>query len=681
MPRPSRPRRPQPPLALATVLPLVLLPLVAAVVAAPAPTPTSPAHGIGRSLLIADDDPGASDAYPMDDPKYEFSRDIPLSDPRLRKPGGKGCNVAADGLRLTHWGPGSVLVTWSSCDPVIFPPAPGRPAELGPAPESKPPPPPPPIGQGEWAVEVWQRSRRLRRVPVDPTYTLQYESHFPDRRNGNTYAGGYRSGRLSHVLLDGLTPGGVYRYRVVRRRVLRQQTTVWQEMSPLRAFEAPWRADQLASASGGGFYRIGVVGDPGQTPDTLNTITALSKTDPRAILILGDISYADDFTADGKPMAGGGVARPDWYTQNGNGEQTFEYKSDTSSRLWAPVAARIPISTTPGNHDYLSHNYTDRANKVGTYFLAYNARFPNPNGGGHWSLAFGPNQLPPLNAAPPMPPREQLDPVPTSTAGDLLPGVPTNLFYSTELPGATLIFVTPYIPADWGPGTAQYEFVEQTLQRVDRARTPWVIVGTHGNLYSTYRGHFKGLECFRLAYEPLFLKYGVDLVLNGHTHAYERFHPSADYKLDPCGIVHITVGDGGNIEGFDGMEGIEENTDDQTQGGWNWKCFEYEKRPAPNPGGGGRKLNCPTLQPEYTPGSPTAYCWTVRPPISAFRKPSFGFGTLDLFNATTARWTWRANSKQGARNAPARSPIRDEVWLTRGPEADAKAGCVRGVGR
>lgn len=36
----------------------------------------------------------------------------------------------------------------------------------------------------------------------------------------------------------------------------------------------------------------------------------------------------------------------------------------------------------------------------------------------------------------------------------------------------------------------------------------------------------------------------------GHVHAYERTHPVYDYNLDPCGAVHITIGDGGNSEGL-----------------------------------------------------------------------------------------------------------------------------------
>jgi hypothetical protein len=36
--------------------------------------------------------------------------------------------------------------------------------------------------------------------------------------------------------------------------------------------------------------------------------------------------------------------------------------------------------------------------------------------------------------------------------------------------------------------------------------------------------------------------------LFGHVHAYERTKPVRNYQVDECAPVHITIGDGGNIE-------------------------------------------------------------------------------------------------------------------------------------
>lgn len=81
------------------------------------------------------------------------------------------------------------------------------------------------------------------------------------------------------------------------------------------------------------------------------------------------------------------------------------------------------------------------------------------------------------------------------------------------------------------------------------------------------------------AMEPLLYAAGADILLSGHVHAYERSvcsncnnlfaifnqiqrntYPTICFigfqerayngRLDPCGAVHITIGDGGNREGL-----------------------------------------------------------------------------------------------------------------------------------
>ena len=93
----------------------------------------------------------------------------------------------------------------------------------------------------------------------------------------------------------------------------------------------------------------------------------------------------------------------------------------------------------------------------------------------------------------------------------------------------------------------------------------------------------------RAAMEPLFLSAGVDLVLTGHVHAYERTHAVADGKIDEKnGIVHVTIGDGGNREEF------------------------------------------------ATPWLPDQPAW------SALREYAYGWGTLAL-NSTHLVWEWLRN--------------------------------------
>jgi hypothetical protein len=48
--------------------------------------------------------------------------------------------------------------------------------------------------------------------------------------------------------------------------------------------------------------------------------------------------------------------------------------------------------------------------------------------------------------------------------------------------------------------------------------------------------------------EPLLNEHGVDLVISGPVHAYERTFPVNAGRRDPCGPVYVSLGDAGNYE-------------------------------------------------------------------------------------------------------------------------------------
>ncbi|KAH1226964.1 hypothetical protein AAZX31_11G260400 [Glycine max] len=98
------------------------------------------------------------------------------------------------------------------------------------------------------------------------------------------------------------------------------------------------------------------------------------------------------------------------------------------------------------------------------------------------------------------------------------------------------------------PKRDQYRWLERDLASVDREVTPWLIATWHAPWCSTYGAHYREAECMRVEMEDLLYKYGIDIVFNGHVHAYERSNRVYNYTLNPCGPVYITVGDGGNRE-------------------------------------------------------------------------------------------------------------------------------------
>jgi DNA repair exonuclease SbcCD nuclease subunit len=77
----------------------------------------------------------------------------------------------------------------------------------------------------------------------------------------------------------------------------------------------------------------------------------------------------------------------------------------------------------------------------------------------------------------------------------------------------------------------QLVWIENELKN---SGSDWKICFFHHPLYSSGEKHGSDVE-LRSVLEPLFLKYGVDVVLSGHEHVYERIKPQK-------GVQYFTVG-------------------------------------------------------------------------------------------------------------------------------------------
>lgn len=111
---------------------------------------------------------------------------------------------------------------------------------------------------------------------------------------------------------------------------------------------------------------------------------------------------------------------------------------------------------------------------------------------------------------------------------------------------------------NWRRGSKQYKWIENDLKRVDRSKTPWVVLTAHRMMYTTQLGEdadLKVSEHFREEMEDLLWQYKVNLMLVGHQHSYERSCAVRNGKCtrDGVGPVHIIVGSAGaglEAEGF-----------------------------------------------------------------------------------------------------------------------------------
>jgi glucose/arabinose dehydrogenase/PKD repeat protein len=93
---------------------------------------------------------------------------------------------------------------------------------------------------------------------------------------------------------------------------------------------------------------------------------------------------------------------------------------------------------------------------------------------------------------------------------------------------------------DPGRQAAQLAWLEQDLAATSQ---PWRVVFFHRSPYSTGAEHGSDLEV-RQKFAPLFERYGVQLVLSGHDHDYERTFPMRDFG-GPSSVTYVVTGGGG----------------------------------------------------------------------------------------------------------------------------------------
>jgi hypothetical protein len=217
---------------------------------------------------------------------------------------------------------------------------------------------------------------------------------------------------------------------------------------------------------------------------------------------------------------------------------------DVYGNMLQPLASNIPMMSAGGNHEY--------ANGMEGW-LPYYFRYPSSNKGSK---------------------------------------SPNPCYFGKVVGKVTILTLCSF--AAWESDSIQYKWADQYLATINRESTPWLVVNLHVPWYTSSSGSLYAGELMRRTMEPMLYAAGVNLVVHGHVHVYERSIPSYNLVPDACGPTYITIGDGGNYGGSDGT--------------WT--------NPAPS--------------------------W------SAFREGSFGVGQLILTNDTSASWTWIRHSCQSA---------------------------------
>ena len=132
--------------------------------------------------------------------------------------------------------------------------------------------------------------------------------------------------------------------------------------------------------------------------------------------------------------------------------------------------------------------------------------------------------------------------------------------------------------SSYSSGSSQYNFVVSELQKASQdSKIKWIVVYLHKQLYtspntcgsSSCSNTGSDATNLRNIYGPKFDQYGVDVVMNGHLHNYQRTFPikydsgSPSSPIKTCsntntysncqGQIYVTVGTGGvNLHGLSG---------------------------------------------------------------------------------------------------------------------------------
>jgi len=165
-------------------------------------------------------------------------------------------------------------------------------------------------------------------------------------------------------------------------------------------------------------------------------------------------------------------------------EGTVDELAATFFRPYRETLRRVPLFPTPGNHDLHARS-------------GYRAVFA--------PLAEGPN-------------------------GD-------RLRYSFDWGPAHFVSLASPDGAAGAPGLAGELATVRTM--------PWRIVFLHEPLYTA--GNKREVRDLRSSLAPILEAGGVDLVLAGHQHFYERSLPSCEY-VSSARVLHVTSGGGGDVQ-------------------------------------------------------------------------------------------------------------------------------------
>ena len=181
------------------------------------------------------------------------------------------------------------------------------------------------------------------------------------------------------------------------------------------------------------------------------------------------------------------------------------WRWDAWGTLVQPLAANVPLMVGVGNHEYdhrISVHEVDVSGVSGEASWSPSwgdyARAPIGDSNGECGVAYAARFKTPSNG---------------------------NGAFWYSFDHAYMHVVMMSSEHDYTRGSVQRAWLEKDLSSIDRAATRWVLVNFHRQMYTSQLPNSTEhvmAQHMRAELESLFLSAGVNLVLNGHQHSYER---------------------------------------------------------------------------------------------------------------------------------------------------------------
>ena len=312
--------------------------------------------------------------------------------------------------------PNSVVVTWQT-------PAPGMASEVG-------------VRSLDEPRAGWQ------------WFSGEFQTDQPSTYAGGVYSPGYQSGTVHRVEVRGLTPGGLYSYRVGDRNPAGGAVA-----AGALSEEMTYRHHRLGPDVA---HRMVIVGDLGQSSVSQDTLRQVMALQPDSVQLNGDLAYA-----------------------NGH-----DLKWDSWQRLIQPLASAVPVMVAAGNHD-ISCSFPPRVGGVGwcneRTMDAYITRFTMPEAPA--PVGPQPGAAEGIGCA-----RHFACCLPSKQNSHRRSFVHRrNLFFSYDTGPAHVVVLCTYVP--WDVASPQYRWAAADLASVDRSVSPWLIVVNHSPYYTSNLRH------------------------------------------------------------------------------------------------------------------------------------------------------------------------------------------------